>query len=190
MRQARRFHADLIVTDAYRGVHLVPSLMQEVDWELVRLSVAPLLIVRQPRPYAHPRVLAALDPGQNHSKPSGLDGKILKFAEVFSQALHGQYARNACVSRAGRLPRGFGGGRWHCCCRVSGHGCRPSTGCSRCAVDEHSHTFRTPPHPAGTAGGFNCASGYGIECVHRGDGQCRPIRSWTEPGRGGGRRSP
>jgi nucleotide-binding universal stress UspA family protein len=34
-------------------------------------------------------VLAALDPGRNHSKPEGLDGKILEFAEAFSRALQG-----------------------------------------------------------------------------------------------------
>jgi len=89
LRQARRFHADLIVTDAHQGSNFAPALLEEVDWELVRLSAAPLLIVKQPRPYHRPLVLAALDPSQTHSKPTTLDDRIVSLSEVFSKALQG-----------------------------------------------------------------------------------------------------
>lgn len=89
MRQARRFHADLIVTDAHVGSNFAPALMQEVDWELVRRSTVPVLIVREQRPYHRPIVLAALDPSQAHAKPTTLDEKILGFAEAISTALNG-----------------------------------------------------------------------------------------------------
>jgi universal stress protein E len=89
VRQARRFHADLIVTDAHHGSNFAAWLLQEVDWELVRVSAVPLLIVRQPEPYQRPLILTALDPSEAHSKPATLDGKLLKVAANFSQALHG-----------------------------------------------------------------------------------------------------
>ena len=90
LRQARRFHADLIVTDAHQGSNFAAALLQEVDWELVRLSAAPLLIVKQPRPYHRPLVLAALDPSQTHSKPNTLDDRIVSLSEVFSSVLQGE----------------------------------------------------------------------------------------------------
>jgi len=65
-------------------------LLEEVDWELVRLSSVPLLIVKRPQPYRRPLVFAALDPSQNHSKPATLDDKIVSFSEVFSSALQGE----------------------------------------------------------------------------------------------------
>jgi universal stress protein E len=90
VRQARRFHADLIITDAHKGPNFAPSLLQEVDWELIRLSTVPVLIVRRPQPYHHPIVLAALDPRRNHSKPAALDDKILGLAQILGNALHGE----------------------------------------------------------------------------------------------------
>lgn len=113
LRQARRYHADLIVTDAHLGSNFAPALLEEVDWELVRLSPAPLLIVQRPQPYHRPVILAALDPGQAHSKPATLDDRILSQSNVFSQALHGDlhavhaypvsaaYAQAAAVVTAG-----------------------------------------------------------------------------------------
>jgi universal stress protein E len=89
VRQGRRVQADLIVTDAHVGSNFAPSLWQEVDWELVRLSTVPVLIARAPEPYQHPVVLAALDPCQTHSKPTTLDGKILNMAETFTNLLQG-----------------------------------------------------------------------------------------------------
>jgi len=90
LRQARRFHADLIVTDAHEGSNLAPALFEEVDWELVRLSSVPVLIVKRRQLYHRPLVLAALDPTQTHSKPTNLDDKIVSLSEVFSTALGGE----------------------------------------------------------------------------------------------------
>jgi universal stress protein E len=89
LRQARRYHADLIVTDAHVGSNFAPALLEEVDWELVRLSPAPLLIVKRPQPYHHPVVLAAVDPAHAHSKPAALDDRILSQSDLISKALHG-----------------------------------------------------------------------------------------------------
>jgi universal stress protein E len=89
VRQAKRVHADLVVTDGYEGNSFAPSLLQPVDWDLVRLSAAPVLIVRRPQLYHRPIVLAAVDPKHRHSKPAALDGKILNFAGALSNALHG-----------------------------------------------------------------------------------------------------
>ncbi len=90
VRQARRYHADLIVTDAHAGRNFAPAVMQEVDWELIRLSAVPVLIVRQAQPYHQPIVLAALDPRRRHSKPAALDDKILNVSQHMGNVLHGE----------------------------------------------------------------------------------------------------
>jgi len=60
------------------------------DWELMRLSPVPVLIVKQSRLYHRPTVLAAVDPSYAFSKPIQLDGEILDLGAAFSTALRGE----------------------------------------------------------------------------------------------------
>src|ERR1017187_2266217 len=62
IRRAVKIKADLIVASAHAGRHRLPGLMRLTDWELVRLSPIPLLLVKDERPYRRPAVLAAVDP--------------------------------------------------------------------------------------------------------------------------------
>jgi universal stress protein E len=64
-------------------------LLHLTDWELLRLSPVPVLLVKSPRPYRRPAVLAALDPGHAFSKPAKLDQEILRVAGLVTDALHG-----------------------------------------------------------------------------------------------------
>ena len=64
IRRAQEIKADLIVVARHEGRHTMPWLMRLTDWELVRLSPIPLLLVKDTHAYRHPAVLAAIDPSQ------------------------------------------------------------------------------------------------------------------------------
>jgi universal stress protein E len=89
VRRARQIGADLIVAERHGGLHIAPGLLQLTDWELLRLSPVPVLLVKNGRPYRRPVVLAAIDPGHRHAKPANLDTKILDVSSAFGSALHG-----------------------------------------------------------------------------------------------------
>jgi len=89
LRRASRTRADLIVTERHLGRHLAPGLLQLTDWELLRLSPAPVLIVKSAAPYKHPVVLAAVDPAHTFSKPANLDREILSAGSLVAGALRG-----------------------------------------------------------------------------------------------------
>jgi nucleotide-binding universal stress UspA family protein len=59
------------------------------DWELLRRSPVPILLVKRPAPYRRPSVLAALDPDHTFNKPPRLDADILAFACAITAALRG-----------------------------------------------------------------------------------------------------
>jgi universal stress protein E len=89
VRRAVRIKADLVIASAHAGPHWLPSLMRLTDWELVRLSPMPLLLIKDARPYRRPVVLAALDPTHSFAKPLKLDRQILQLASAVSQKLRG-----------------------------------------------------------------------------------------------------
>lgn len=89
IRRARRTKADLIVVHTHEGGRGIKWLMRSTDWELLKLSPLPVLMVRTPRPYLHPTVLAAIDPGHQHAKPARLDGEILNLSTGIAKAMKG-----------------------------------------------------------------------------------------------------
>jgi len=88
IREAIRLEADLIVAEQHHG-HRAASFLHLVDWELLRLSPVPLLLVKDPRAYRRPKVLAAVDPNHTSGKPVWLDREILNAAQQIAKALHG-----------------------------------------------------------------------------------------------------
>jgi universal stress protein E len=89
VRRASRIKADLIVAECHAGRHHVPWLLHLTDWELLRYSPAPVLLVKSKRPYRHPVVLAAVDPTHAFSKPTKLDDEILRAGTTVQRALRG-----------------------------------------------------------------------------------------------------
>jgi universal stress protein E len=89
LRQARRSNADLVVAERHAGRHVAPRMLHITDWELLRRCNVPLLLVKSPRPYHRPVVLATIDPLHRHAKPARLDGEILRVATTVSAALRG-----------------------------------------------------------------------------------------------------
>ena len=89
LRRARRFGADLIVADQHPGRHRAAGLLHLTDWELLRLSPVPVLLVKKGGLYRKPVVLAAVDPGHTYAKPARLDREILSAGSAVSRALGG-----------------------------------------------------------------------------------------------------
>jgi universal stress protein E len=89
IRSAARFGATLIVASDHASVHHVPWVLRYTDWELLRASPVPVLLVKNSRPYRKPVVLAALDPTHSFDKPAALDTEILRFGATLADALHG-----------------------------------------------------------------------------------------------------
>jgi universal stress protein E len=90
IRRARATKADLIVAERHAGRHIVPALLHLNDWELLRLSPMPVLLVKSAAAYDHPVVLAAVDPSHRRVRPVRLDQSILATAAEVSAALDGR----------------------------------------------------------------------------------------------------
>ncbi len=89
VRRAVRRKVDLVVAERHSGRHLAGWMLSYTDWELLRLAPCPVLIVKSPRPYHRPTVMAAVDPLHLHAKPVRLDAEILKTAGELKTALKG-----------------------------------------------------------------------------------------------------
>jgi len=90
VRRAKKVEADLIVAECHRGRHARRWLMQLTDWELLRASELPVLLLKNARSYRRPVVLAAVDPSHAHAKPARLDADILRAGARLSCTLHGR----------------------------------------------------------------------------------------------------
>jgi universal stress protein E len=89
IREACRVGADLIVAERHAGRHVGARLLRLTDWELLRLSPLPVLLVKCAGVYRRPLVLAAVDPDRSYAKPAQLDGEILRAGSVVAEALRG-----------------------------------------------------------------------------------------------------
>ncbi len=98
VRRANQIKADLIVADQHLGRHTAAGLLHLTDWELLRLSPIPVLLVKTPGTYRNPVVLAAVDPGHTYAKPAKLDQRILAASAGIAHALRGkQHVMHAYV---------------------------------------------------------------------------------------------
>jgi universal stress protein E len=89
IRRAQRIKAHFIVAACHTGRHRMPWLLRLTDWELVRLSPIPVLLVKDSHPYRRPVILAAIDPSHAHEKTLQLDKEILRLGRTLTTALRG-----------------------------------------------------------------------------------------------------
>jgi len=89
VRRASHIKADLIVAERHAGRHVAAGLLHLTDWELLRLSPVPVLLVKTEGTYRQPVVLAAVDPNHTYSKPAKLDDEILRAGSAVAEALRG-----------------------------------------------------------------------------------------------------
>ncbi len=89
IRQAARIKAGLIVAECHAGHRMAPLLMRLTDWELLKHSPVPVLLIKSRRRYERPVVLAAVDPTHANAKPTQLDAEVLQAAVAMKNALRG-----------------------------------------------------------------------------------------------------
>lgn len=65
------------------------TLLSNIDWYLIRECPVPLLLVKDRPLAAEPRVLAAVDPVNEHDKPAALDDRIFSFSAELARVLRG-----------------------------------------------------------------------------------------------------
>jgi universal stress protein E len=105
VRRAMQMRADLIVAECHAGRRIAPGLLRLADWELLRLSPVPVLLVRRTRLYYHPTVLMALDPAHAFEKPAKLDEEIVAAGCTIAAGLRGRlHAVHAYAEATARGP--------------------------------------------------------------------------------------
>jgi universal stress protein E len=90
IRRAMATKADLIIAERHAGRHIAASLLHLNDWELLRRSPVPVLLVKTAGRYQHASILAAIDPAHRMAKPVRLDREILSISSVMAAALAGR----------------------------------------------------------------------------------------------------
>ncbi len=90
IREAQHAGADLIVAERHATRHLLPSLLRFNDWELLRRSPVPVLLIKRRGTWHRPSVLAAIDPSHSFAKPARLDAAIMSAANDVAGLLDGK----------------------------------------------------------------------------------------------------
>jgi universal stress protein E len=90
IRRAVRTDADLIVAERHATRHVLPWLLRFNDWDLLRRSPMPVLLIKRPQAYRKPAVMAAIDPSHSFAKPAKLDAEILAAANLMALTLNGK----------------------------------------------------------------------------------------------------
>lgn len=90
VRRATRGGSDLIVAERHATRHVLPWLLRFNDWELLRRSPVPVLLVKRAQAWRKPAVLATIDPSHSLARPARLEGEILGTAQLLSSALGGR----------------------------------------------------------------------------------------------------
>lgn len=91
VRRAAKIHADLIIAECHEGKRLAPWLVHLTDWELLRLSPRPVLLLKNDRDWVEPLILGAVDPSHAHDKPARLDNTIVEQGAALSRAVKGSF---------------------------------------------------------------------------------------------------
>ena len=89
VRRAEHARADLIIAECHEGKRLKPWLLHLTDWELLRLSTQPVLLLKNDRAWREPLILAAVDPAHAHAKSAGLDSAIVEYAKALTRTFKG-----------------------------------------------------------------------------------------------------
>jgi universal stress protein E len=89
VRRASKVGAELIIAECHQGVRKSHWHVRLADWELLRASPVPVLLLKNGRPYHRPLLLAAVDPAHAHAKPAALDNRILAAASELGKGLRG-----------------------------------------------------------------------------------------------------
>jgi universal stress protein E len=90
LRRIEESGTDLVVKEPHYHSLLRRTLVSNTDWNLIRTCPVPLLLAKAGAWPAHPRFLAAIDPGHAGDKPAALDHDIVATAQWLAQRLGGE----------------------------------------------------------------------------------------------------
>ncbi len=79
----------MVAKDTHHHNVLQRTLLTNVDWHLIRMCPAPLLLVKGGKLSPDPNVMAAVDPMNEHDKPAALDDRIFTFAADLARTVRG-----------------------------------------------------------------------------------------------------
>jgi universal stress protein E len=109
VRRALEVGADLIISGTRSRGFADRMMLRHTDWELIRHSPVPLLLVKSNRTKGKAVMLAAIDPLHANEKPAHLDGQILDVAQSMTTLLKGTlHAVHAYMPLSIRLAAGSG----------------------------------------------------------------------------------
>jgi universal stress protein E len=89
IRRALATRSGLVIAAARGHRFGARLLLRNTDWELIRHCPVPLLLVKSPRTYRRPLILAAVDPRHTHARPADLDARLLQTSGEIARLLHG-----------------------------------------------------------------------------------------------------
>jgi hypothetical protein len=89
IRRALGVGADMIIAEPHHARRFLP-LLHFNDWDLLRRSPIPVLLIKRPGHYVHPVVLAAVDPLDRDKSRAPLDNAILDLSQSIAKALSGK----------------------------------------------------------------------------------------------------
>ena len=102
VRRALKIQADLVIAATRPHGMMGRLLLRNTDWELIRQCPCPLLLVKSPRGYEKPVIVAAVDPFHAHAKPANLDALVLGagagIARLLGGSLHAFHAYSPLVN--------------------------------------------------------------------------------------------
>jgi universal stress protein E len=97
LRAAIRDDADLIVIGTHRPRANRTPVLRQNDWELMRYSARPLLIVRNKPSKSEGPVVVALDPTHANDKPAALDIELAQSAQTLAAGLDASVHIAHCI---------------------------------------------------------------------------------------------
>lgn len=89
VRRTIRSRAHLVIAECHAGRRLAPWLVHLTDWELLRSSPVPVLLLKNAKPWRRNRIVAAVDPSHARAKPTRLDAQIVSQAKQLAARLGG-----------------------------------------------------------------------------------------------------
>jgi universal stress protein E len=90
VKHAAAINADLVFKDAHHHSAISRALLTNTDWSLIRACASPLWLVKAGNRPAHPVIVAAIDPMNQHDKPAALDDEILMLGKALANASNGE----------------------------------------------------------------------------------------------------
>ncbi|HQW09371.1 MAG TPA: universal stress protein [Steroidobacteraceae bacterium] len=109
VRRAEVIRADLVIAATASHGFGARLLLRNTDWELIRHTPCPVLLVKTGGNYRRAAIVAAIDPFHARAKPAGLDARLLGAATHLAHLLNGAaHAFHAYLPLVAALPGAMG----------------------------------------------------------------------------------